>query len=238
MFNNLIESKASRQKRMGGTLASTVVHTVLITGAVMGTLHAKEEIEKPKAEKISFVRVKNDEPPPVRKEVEPPPRVEMKAQPPRGFQLLTAPTRISDVLPDIDLSRTVTNAADFTGVGVVGGFSTGIVGAQSQAVNQNQVFYDFQVDKQVSECPGNPSPRYPDMLRTADVEGEVVAQFVVDTTGRADMSEFRVIKSTHNLFTNAVKVTLPQMKFYAAQASGQRVRQLVQMPFQFTLGKR
>ena len=39
------------------------------------------------------------------------------------------------------------------------------------------------------------------MLRSANVEGEVLAQFVVDTTGRADMSTFKVLKSTHELFT-------------------------------------
>ena len=85
--------------------------------------------------------------------------------------------------------------------------------------------------------PGNPAPRYPDMLRSANVEGEVLAQFVVDTTGRADMSSFKVLKSTHDLFTNAVKSSLPNMKFYPAEVGGKRVKQLVQMPFQFSLTK-
>jgi protein TonB len=238
MFDNLIESQASKQKRTGGTLASTVIHAFLITGAVMGTLHAKEELEKPKAEKVSFLQVKKDEPPPPKEEVKPPPpEVVMKAPPPKGFQVLTAPIKIPDVLPDIDLSKKVTNEEDFTGKGVAGGIAKGVVGGTAQPVNENQTYFEFQVEKQVSPFPGNQPPRYPDMLRSANVEGEVLAQFVVDTTGRADMKEFKVLKSTHDLFTNAVRSALPQMKFYPAEVGGKKVKQLVQMPFQFSLTK-
>jgi protein TonB len=238
MFDNLIESKAAKQKRAGGAVASAVLHAVLITAAVMGTLHAAEKAEKPKAEKIDFVTVKKDEPPPPKETPKPPPPdVVMKAPPPKGFQVLTAPIKIPDVLPDIDLSKKVTNEEDFTGKGVAGGFAKGVVGGTPQPVNTDQTFFEFQVEKQVQPMPNNPNPRYPDMLRSANVEGEVLAQFVVDTTGRADMSSFKVLKSTHDLFTNAVKSSLPQMKFYPAEVGGRKVKQLVQMPFQFNLTK-
>jgi protein TonB len=39
------------------------------------------------------------------------------------------------------------------------------------------------------------------------------------------------------MFTNAVKAVLPQMKFYPAEVGGRKVKQLVQMPFQFNLSK-
>jgi len=238
MFDNLIESQAKKQRRAGGTFASLVFHTIVITAAVMGTLHAKEELEKPKAEKVEFVQVKKDEPPPPKEEVKPPPpEVVMKAPPPKGFQVLTAPIKIPDVLPDIDLSKKVTNEEDFTGKGVAGGIAKGVVGRTPAPVNDNQTYFEFQVEKQVSPFPGNPAPRYPDMLRSANVEGEVLAQFVVDTTGRADMSQFKVLKSTHDLFTNAVRASLPNMKFYPAEVGGKKVKQLVQMPFQFSLTK-
>ena len=161
----------------------------------------------------------------------------LKAPPPKGFQVLTAPIKIPDVLPDIDLSKKVTNEEDFTGKGVAGGIAKGVVGGTATPVNDNQTYFEFQVEKQVSPYPGNPAPRYPDMLRSANVEGEVLAQFVVDTTGRADMSQFKVLKSTHDLFTNAVKSSLPNMKFYPAEVGGKKVKQLVQMPFQFNLTK-
>ena len=73
------------------------------------------------------------------------------------------------------------------------------------------------------------------MLRSSNVEGEVLAQFVVDTTGRADMSQFKVLKSSHDLFTNAVKSFLGGARFYPAEIGGRKVKQLVQQPFNFTL---
>ena len=238
MFDNLIESKAARQRRAGGTLLSVAVHAVLISAAVAATLHASQGMDKPKAEKVEFVTVKKDEPPPPKEQPKPPPPdVVMKAPPPKGFQVLTAPIKIPDVLPNIDLSKKVTSEEDFTGKGAQGGFAKGVVGGTPTPINDNQTYFEFQVEKQVSPYPGNSAPRYPDMLRSANVEGEVLAQFVVDTSGRADMNTFKILKSTHDLFTNAVKSALPNMKFYPAEVGGKHVKQLVQMPFQFNLTK-
>ena len=237
MFDNLIESQAAKQRRAGGFLWSFVIHGILISAAVYATYSVGNALEKPKAEKVEFVTVKKDEPPPPKEEKPPPPEVVMKAPPPKGFQVLTAPIKIPDVLPDIDLSKKVTNEEDFTGKGVAGGIAKGVVGGTPQPVNSDQPYFEFQVEKQVAPYPGNTAPRYPDMLRSANVEGEVLAQFVVDTTGRAEMNTFKVIKSTHDLFTNAVKASLPNMKFYPAEVCGKHVKQLVQMPFQFNLTK-
>jgi protein TonB len=238
MFDNLIESKAKKQKRAAGVIFSAVLHVVLITAAVYGTLQAKNAIEKPKAEKVEFVEMKKkDEPPPPKEEPKPPPPdVVVKAPPPKGFQVLTAPIKIPDVLPDIDLSKKVTNEEDFSGKGVAGGIAKGVVGGTPQPVS-DQPYFEFQVEKQVAALPDNPRPRYPDMLRSANVEGEVLAQFVVDTSGRAEMNTFKVLKSSHDLFTNSVKSALANMRFYPAEVGGRKVKQLVQMPFVFGLNK-
>src|SRR5579864_6534826 len=148
MFDNLIESKAKKQARTGGTVISTVVHAGLITAAVFGTLHAKDELEKPKAEKVNFVEMKKDKPKPPPDKPPPPPEV-AAPPPPKGFQVLTAPIKIPDVLPDIDLSKKVTNEDDFTGKGVAGGTSKGVVGGTPQPVS-DQPYFEFQVEKQVA----------------------------------------------------------------------------------------
>src|SRR5207253_5017656 len=155
MFDNLIESRAKKQRRAGGVIFSAVLHVVLITAAVYGTLQAKNAIDKPKSEKVEFVEMKKkDEPPPPKEEPKPPPPdVVMKAPPPKGFQVLTAPIKIPDVLPDIDLSKAVTNEADFTGKGVAGGVAKGIVGGTPQPVDNNQTYFEFQAEKQVSPFP-------------------------------------------------------------------------------------
>lgn len=232
MFDNLIETKPKKPKTFKGMMISLAVHTVLIGGAVYGTLQAKEILEKPKQEKVDFIDMKKDEPPPPEKVEQPPPEVIAAPPPPKGFQVLTAPIKIPDVLPEIDLSKKVTDEADFSGKGVVGGIAKGVGNGPA-----DQTYFEFQVEKQVSMVPNTGTLRYPDMLRSANVEGEVLVQFVVDTTGRADLSSFKVLKSSHDLFTNSVKNALSQMRFYPAEIGGRKVKQLVQQPFNFTLTK-
>jgi TonB family protein len=97
----------------------------------------------------------------------------------------------------------------------------------------NQTYFEYQVEKPVMTVPGSPSPRYPDILKSAGVEGEVVVTFVVDTTGRADVSSLKIIRATHELFAAAVRTALPAMRFLPAEVGGKKVRQLVQEPFTF-----
>jgi TonB family protein len=111
------------------------------------------------------------------------------------------------------------------------------VDATPAPTSVDQPYFEFQVEKQATPRPGNAQPPYPDMLKSANVEGEVVAQFVVDTTGRVEMSTFKVLKSSHDLFTTSVKSTLVNMRFDPAEIAGRKVRQIVQMPFVFSLKK-
>ena len=235
MFENLIETKPKKAKTGKQLLLSVVVHVVVIGAAVYGTLEAKEAIEKPKAEKVEFVEMKKEEPPPPETKPEPPPDVVAAPPPPKGFQVLTAPIKIPDVLPEIDLTKKVTDEADFSGKGVAGGISKGVVGGTAPVADQT--YFEFQVEKQVAQIPCGTCLSYPDMLRSANVEGEVLAQFVVDTTGRYEAGTFKVLKSSHEQFTNAVKNALPRMRFYPAEVGGRKVKQLVQQPFTFSLQK-
>jgi protein TonB len=237
MFSNLVESKKKRQRSVGGTITSALLHVGLIAGAVYATAHAAVEFEKPRQEKVDFVEVKKDEPPPPKEEAPPPPPDVVAAPPPpKGFQILTAPVEIPDVLPDIDLSKKMTDDADFSGKGVAGGTSRGVEGGKAPVVS-DQPFFEFQVEKPVTALPGSANPRYPDILRQAGVEGEVLAQFVVDTLGRAETKTFKVLKSSHDLFGTAVMNALPGMRFIPAEVGGRKVRQLVQQPFSFAIAK-
>lgn len=234
MLNNLLESKPQKQKTVGGTIFSVVMHVVLVALAIQATLNAGQK-EVKKEQKIDFVEVKKDEPPPPKEKAPPPPDVTV-APPPKGFQVLVTPLSIPDVLPDIDLSKKMTDEKDFTGKGVAGGRSTGVVGGTAP-LNPDQALYDYQVEKPVAQAPGSPGPRYPDILRGNGIEGEVIAQFIVDTTGRAEPSSFKVLKTTHELFAEAVRTALPKMRFIPAELGGRKVKQLVQQPFSFTIQK-
>jgi TonB family protein len=103
------------------------------------------------------------------------------------------------------------------------------------AVNDSQTYFEFQVEQAVRVAPGNARPKFPAELRAANIEGEVLAQFVADTSGMADMRTVKVLKSSHDAFTAAVLEALPDMRFFPALVGGHKVKQLVQMPFQFNL---
>jgi protein TonB len=230
MFNQLLESKAKRQKLAGGTVFSVFLHTLLIAGAVYATATAGVKEEK-KAEKIQFVEIPKEKPPEVKEA--PPPEVVVKAPPPKGFQVLRAPVKIDIKIPEIDLSKAVTNESDFSGKGVKGGVGSGVVGGTGPVTDQT--YFDFQVERPASMLDDSPKPRYPAVLETSGIPGEVQAQFVVGTDGKADMSSFKVLKSTNELFTQAVKSVLPRMRFSPAQIGGKPVNQLVQQSFMFAV---
>jgi periplasmic protein TonB len=232
MFNQLIESKATKQKMAGGTVFSIVLHTVLIGGAVYATARAGSKDEKTKAEKIQFVEMKK-EPPKVPDKPPPPKEVIVKPPPPKGFQVLRAPVRIDIKIPEIDLSKAITNESDFSGKGVKGGTGSGVVGGTGPVTNQT--YFEFQVEKPAEMLAESPKPKYPSVLESSGIAGEVQAQFVVNTQGRADLDQFKVLKSTNELFTQAVKNVLPRMRFSPAMIGGKPVNQLVQQSFQFAV---
>jgi len=234
MFQTLLESKPKKQRTTGGMVMSVVLHTIMISLAVWATLNAGQKDAKAKVEDVQFVENKPKEE--VKPKDEPPPPEKIASvTPPKGFQVLVAPVEIPDVIPDVDLTKKATDEADFSGKGVAGGTGKGV--GSGPPVDSNQPFFEFQVEKPVVPAPNSPSPRYPDILRSAGVEGEVMAQFVVDTTGRVEMSTFKVLRTSHDLFAAAVRQALPNMRFIAAEVGGRKVKQLVQQPYVFNIAK-
>jgi outer membrane biosynthesis protein TonB len=140
----------------------------------------------------------------------------------------------------ITVKRTPTNVLTVNAVLDSMGAIPGAPGASprtaaSSPTPQPSPFFDFQVELQAREAPGNTQPEYPPTLRAANMEGRVVAQFVVDTAGHAEMGSFKVLATTHQLFSDAVKQQLPSMVFIPATIGGRKVKQLLQMPFTFTI---
>ncbi|MDB4916280.1 MAG: TonB family protein [Gemmatimonadetes bacterium] len=104
-------------------------------------------------------------------------------------------------------------------------------------VNVGQPYFAFQVEKEVRQVPGTGNLRYPDVLRKANVEGQVTAQFIVDENGKYEPASFKELQSDHALFTLAIRNALPDMVFYPAEIGGKKVKQVVQQPFTFSLSK-
>lgn len=103
------------------------------------------------------------------------------------------------------------------------------------ATRADSIYLSSQVDNPAAFDARSGAPMYPDSLRTAGVEGAVTAQFVVDTTGRVEVGSFVLLESTHGRFTQSVREALPRMLFRPAELNGQKIKQLVQLPFIFKL---
>jgi protein TonB len=218
-------------------MISIVLHTILVAGAIYATNKTAEALEKPKEEKVVLAETKKEPEP--EKPKEQPKQVQQVAQvaPPKGFQVLTPPIDVPDVIPDVDLNRKATDEADFSGKGAEGGVAKGVEGGSGPVVDPGQTYFDFQVEKPAMALPGNPGPAYPDMLRSSGVEGEALMQFIVDTTGRAERGSIKVLKASHELFGAAVQSVLPRMRFLPAEVGGRKVRMLVQQSFAFSLNR-
>lgn len=97
------------------------------------------------------------------------------------------------------------------------------------------VYFEYQVEKPVMAATGSAFPTYPSSLRSAGIEGEAIVSFVVDTTGLADASSLKIIKTTDPLFAESVAAALPDLRFTPALVGGRKVRQLVMQPFVFQI---
>ncbi len=236
MFDQLLETKAAKQKKSGGTVISIILHTVLVAGAVYATNKTAEALEKPKEEKVVLTETKKEPEPEKPKEQPKPQEVVAQVAPPKGFQVPVPPLDIPDVIPDVDLSKKATDEADFSGKGVQGGIAKGVEGGTGPVIS-DQPYFDFQVEKAAAAIPGSGSPAYPEMLKSSGVEGEALVQFVVDTTGRAELGSFKVLRASHDAFGQAVRSALPRMRFLPAEIGGRKVRMLVQQPFAFALNR-
>ena len=108
-------------------------------------------------------------------------------------------------------------------------------GAPATDAVADSVFLAWEVENPAAFDARSAAPAYPDSLRLNGVEGHVLAQFVVDSTGRVDVPTFVLLESTHGRFTQSVREALPRMLFRPAELGGRKIKQLVQLPFVFRI---
>ena len=103
------------------------------------------------------------------------------------------------------------------------------------AIPAGRAYWEFEVDRTVQPRPGGTRLDYPSSLRQQNVEGDVLAQYVVEATGHVREGSFKVLRSTDGLFVEAVRIFLQTADFTPATIRGAAVAQLVQQPFTFRL---
>lgn len=101
--------------------------------------------------------------------------------------------------------------------------------------SDDSVYSILNVEESAVRAEGSAAPIYPPELIEKGIEGLVLTNFVIDTTGRADSSTIVILQSTHPLFVAAVRTAIPGMRFSPAMVQGRRVRQAVEQRFQFRI---
>ncbi|HLF23464.1 MAG TPA: energy transducer TonB [Burkholderiales bacterium] len=152
--------------------------------------------------------------------------------------------RAADSTVSVRLSTAIDGRADSLRVriesiierGVVGGVRPRVDSIRERPAAADNAYWDFQVERPAQWIAGTGTPLYPDMLKAAGIQGTVLASFVVDTTGRAEVTTLRILRSSQELFSIAVRNALPQMRFNPALVTGGRkVKQVIQSEFGFSI---
>jgi periplasmic protein TonB len=228
MLNRLLESKASHERSVSGAVASVTAHTALIGLAIYATTQARVDAAPPSQVVRPFYFATPKAPP--------------SSAPARGMPSSTINHRLMFVNPPVsislapvDIPLTTIGPAEFSRDPIGGVASSGT--GRTAPEGSYATFRADQVEKQVSLVAGSASPKYPEGLRMAGVEGRVVAQFVVGVGGRVEEGTVKLVRSDNALFDEAVRVALTRMQFTPAEIAGRKVRQLVEMPFVFTLSR-
>jgi periplasmic protein TonB len=232
MLEVLLESRAVRAKRMGGTLTSVLVHGAMIAGIVTLGVRTTVEARVPDVPEGSITYV------PIRRSSEAPREHvnrSLSASRPTPAPVHTLPTidHIPTGIPPIDLTTTpITDGGEFTrGIGQ----DPGGTGGRGLGGPIEGVLEERYVDRSPRIVGAPIQPDFPVSLRNRGVGGQVSVQFVVDTLGRAEMSGLRVVEASDPLFAQAVRAVLGRYRFSPGEVGGQKVRTLVQLPFDFTL---
>ena len=235
MFDNLVVSNPKKKKGRGipGTLWSLTVHGLLVYLAIVATQKVEQVIEEISSD-TTMVFLTEEEPEPEPEPDEPPPQEQIVSlnPPPKGFQTIDAPLDIPTEIPPVDLSERF-DPRDFSGVGVEGGIFSGVVGGTGP-VDLTQTFSEAAVDERPERLSG-PQLRYPEMLRQAGIEGIVVLEFVIDTTGRVEEESIRVLQSANRAFEGPARDVIRRSVYRPGRVRGQAVKVLVQQAINFAI---
>ena len=218
MFETLIESKKKTDKKFFGLgFVSLTLHAALIAAAIIATVKAGQ----------SDTKVRVDTTMVLLEEAHPKPPEQQPVQldiPLKGFQTVVAPTEIPTDIPPINLQEKF-DPKDYSGSGVEGGLATG-------AVPTGEVYSENLVEEKPSVLSGTPA-LYPELLKQAGIQGRVIVQAIIDTSGRAEPNSVKVIQSPNPGFDQVSRNYVLHALFRPARVHGRAVRVLIQIPIDY-----
>jgi TonB family protein len=244
MFSTLPESGHMSRPTVRIATISLAVHSTLVAAvAVLPARVPPLPDAKPSYEPVAFASIaprtdRSPTTPTPRRRPRRPVRTALtlagSATPPLLPVLAVLDLAVLDLLdasPAVDLPSPAVTAADFDRAAA----SQALVASAFKRVphDERQPYLSHQVELRPEPLEDNPKPEYPLVLMRQHIEGRVAVQFVVDTSGVADLRTLQIITSAHPLFTRAVTTVLAQMRFRAGETGDHKVRVRVVWAFAF-----
>jgi periplasmic protein TonB len=223
VFDTLIESgrRGGRKGPIEAGIVSLFGHGAIVAAAVFATMQVGQAATGVRVDTaLVFVTQPQSQPKPPEA---PPPGVPMF----KGFQTVVAPVDIPTNIPAVNLQEKF-DPRDYSGIGVEGGSGTGIV------VPSGQVFTENLVEEKPTLLVAN-TPVYPELLRAAGIQGRVVIQAIVDTTGHVEPNSVRIVRSPNPEFNKSAHDWILKVVFRPARVRGQAVRVLVEVPIDYRI---
>ena len=233
----LPESQRSRRRSPGGALASVTLHAALIALAVVATAQGRDAAAaRPETTPVVYRTMPAEPAPPVSS---PSARGGAMGAPRPAERRVAPPLTVPGELPPIALPST---GEIVVGVRVPGPSFDGPGVAPPGDVGPGLASGDGPLPAHLVDRAAAPrvvvTPRYPESLRARGLEGEVVARYVVDSTGRVRDGSVEIVAATNDLFADAVRQALARTRFVPAEHAGRPVAQLVEQRFEFRIGER
>jgi len=230
MLDTLIESRSSRRRNTSGTIAAATAHGLIIVVAAYATATASPAKPETPPDHLRWVQPMTQHASRTAEASHTKPRGAASSQPAIPRVSVDIPSHLPSI--DIPLRSISSDQETFE---VPGRSDEG--NASSGTPGNGRVAYDAtEVESQVAIETGM-RPEYPAQLRASGIEGRVTVEFVVDETGKADASTFRILSATNDLFAQSVKRAVIRSRFRPASIAGKPVAQLVQQLFVFKLDR-
>jgi periplasmic protein TonB len=237
MLTVLLESRAARPRRLGSTVLSALAHGAVIAVVVALTLPGRGSARPgptPHFDTLIFVSPAEPDPVTRSRSARSPARDDVDPTRPT-LPTIAVPVITPGEIPPIDLSLP-TMTSDQVRIGnrsaPLGG---GVVEPGGPLRGVGDVRDAATVDRAPRLTGRALEPRYPPVLRDAGIEGHVLAEFVVDTLGRAELATLRFPELSNALFGDAVREAITRYRFTPGEMAGRKVRTRVAVPFEFRL---
>lgn len=240
MLTILLESRAARQRHLGSTALSMLTHGAVIAAVVALTLPNRGDAKLTPDIRQTTVTYVRPSPPVTHTAPSPSPTPTHRDDSPPLPDILriNVPVITPREIPPIDITRPGVTSDQVLIGGASHALSSGPGAPGIPLGGTGGGVSDVSTVDRAPRIVGRaPEPRYPATLRSAGIEGHVLAEFVVDTLGHAELGTLRFPELANPLFGDAVREALARYRFMPGEAAGRKVRTRVAVPFEFRLEK-